>query len=167
MSTELTNEQLKALLQSPDLAEKLASLGGDAVQAFTKAATAAVQVQKEKQEAERKQKIEDLIDSIERDLEEESISKEEFTLAIAARFKVSVAARTRSARTSSNKERKNAPTRPQYRIVIGDDEHVWSGKGRSPEAFKAAKESGELDNYRMSEEEVEAYMLAHPEKYGL
>ena len=57
MSTELTNEQLHALLQSPDLAEKLASLGGDAVQVFTKAATDAVQVQKEKQEAERKQKI--------------------------------------------------------------------------------------------------------------
>ncbi|HCE3704375.1 TPA: H-NS histone family protein [Vibrio parahaemolyticus] len=167
MSKELTNEQLQALLQSPDLAEKLASLGGDAVQAFTKAATDAVQVQKEKQQAERKQKIEDLIDSIERDLEEESISKEEFALAIAARFKVSVAARTRSARTSSNKERKNAPTRPQYRIVLDGEEHVWSGKGRSPEAFKAAKESGELANYRMSEEEVKKYMKDHPEKYGL
>ncbi|EGQ7800419.1 H-NS histone family protein [Vibrio vulnificus] len=167
MSKELTNEQLQALLQSPDLAEKLASLGGDAVQAFTKAATDAVQVQKEKQEAERKQKIEDLIDSIERDLEEESISKEEFALAIAARFKVAVATRTRSSKTSSNKERKNAPTRPQYRIVLDGKPHVWSGKGRSPEAFKAAKENGELDNYRMSEEEVEAYMLAHPEKYGL
>ncbi|HFQ5579068.1 TPA: H-NS family nucleoid-associated regulatory protein [Vibrio vulnificus] len=167
MSKELTNEQLQALLQSPDLAEKLASLGGDAVQAFTKAATEAVQVQKEKQEAERKQKIEDLIDSIERDLEEESISKEEFALAIAARFKVSVAARTRSTKSSNNKERKNAPTRPQYRIVLDGEEHVWSGKGRSPEAFKAAKENGELDNYRMSEEEVEAYMLAHPEKYDL
>ncbi|HBC3816925.1 TPA: H-NS histone family protein, partial [Vibrio parahaemolyticus] len=94
-------------------------------------------------------------------------SKEEFALAIAARFKVAVAARTRSTKTSSNKERKNAPTRPQYRIFVGDKPHVWSGKGRSPEAFKAAKENGELDNYRMSEEEVEAYMLAHPEKYGL
>ncbi|HIF5682122.1 TPA: DNA-binding protein [Vibrio parahaemolyticus] len=167
MSKELTNEQLQALLQSPDLAEKLASLGGDAVQAFTKAATDAVQVQKEKQEAERKQKIEDLIDSIERDLEEESISKEEFALAIAARFKVAAATRTRSSKTSSNKERKNAPTRPQYRIVIGDEEHVWSGKGRSPEAFKAAKESGELDKYKMSEEEVKKYMKDHPEKYGL
>ncbi|EGQ8116732.1 TPA: H-NS family nucleoid-associated regulatory protein [Vibrio parahaemolyticus] len=167
MSKELTNEQLQALLQSPDLAEKLASLGGDAVQAFTKAATEAVQVQKEKQEAERKQKIEDLIDSIERDLEEESISKEEFALAIAARFKVSVAARTRSTKSSNNKERKNAPTRPQYRIVLDGEEHVWSGKGRSPEAFKAAKENGELDNYKMSEEEVREYMEAHPEKYGL
>ncbi|EKD1483490.1 H-NS histone family protein [Vibrio alginolyticus] len=167
MSKELTNEQLQALLQSPDLAEKLASLGGDAVQAFTKAATEAVQVQKEKQEAERKQKVEDLIDSIERDLEEESISKEEFALAIAARFKVSVAARTRSTKSSNNKERKNAPTRPQYRIVLDGEEHVWSGKGRSPEAFKAAKENGELDNYKMSEEEVREYMEAHPEKYGL
>ena len=167
MSKELTNEQLQALLQSPDLAEKLASLGGDAVQAFTKAATEAVQVQKEKQEAERKQKIDDLIDSIERDLEEESISKEEFALAIAARFKLSVAARTRSTKSSNNKERKNAPTRPQYRIVLDGEEHVWSGKGRSPEAFKAAKENGELDNYKMSEEEVREYMEAHPEKYGL
>ncbi|EOX3898564.1 H-NS family nucleoid-associated regulatory protein [Vibrio alginolyticus] len=166
MSKELTNEQLQALLQSPDLAEKLASLGGDAVQVFTKAATDAVQVQKEKQEAERKQKIEDLIDSIERDLEEESISKEEFALAIAARFKVAVATRTRSTKISNNKERKNAPTRPQYRIVLDDEEHVWSGKGRSPVAFRAAKESGELDNYRMSEKQVREYMEAHPEKYG-
>ncbi|HFQ5144366.1 TPA: H-NS family nucleoid-associated regulatory protein, partial [Vibrio vulnificus] len=94
-------------------------------------------------------------------------SKEEFALAIAARFKVSVAARTRSTKSSNNKERKNAPTRPQYRIVLDGEEHVWSGKGRSPEAFKAAKENGELDNYKMSEEEVREYMEAHPEKYGL
>ncbi|EGQ9123390.1 H-NS histone family protein, partial [Vibrio parahaemolyticus] len=96
----------------------------------------------------------------------ESISKEEFALAIAARFKVSVAARTRSTKSSNNKERKNAPTRPQYRIVVGDKPHVWSGKGRSPEAFKAAKESGELDNYKMSEKQIREYMAAHPEKYG-
>jgi DNA-binding protein H-NS len=165
MTTELTNEQLQALLQSPDLAEKLASLGGDAIQTLTKAATDAAEVQKEREAAERKQKIASFLDDIDRKLEEEGIARDEFAVAIAARFKLS----TKSARTQNSDEavRKNAPTRPKYKIILNDNEHVWSGKGRAPLAFKAAKEDGELEQYRMTDEEVQAYMQAHPKKYGL
>ena len=89
MTTELTNEQLQALLQSPDLAEKLAELGGDAIQALTKAATDAAEVQKQREAAERKQRLEDFIDEIEIRLEDEAIDRDEFCGAVAQRFNLS------------------------------------------------------------------------------
>lgn len=163
MTTELTNEQLQALLQSPDLAEKLAELGGDAIQALTKAATDAAEVQKQREAAERKQRLEDFIDEIEIRLEDEAIDRDEFCGAVAQRFNLSLSIRT----VSSEGKRKTAKTRPKYKIVINGEDKIWTGKGRAPEAFKAAKEAGELEQYRMSEEEVQAHMIKNKKKYGL
>ncbi|HCG5283672.1 TPA: H-NS histone family protein [Vibrio parahaemolyticus] len=166
MTTELTNEQLQALLQSPDLAEKLVELGGGAVQQFSRVATEAVQAQKEKVAEAHRQKVEAYINQIERGLESKGINRDEFAVAIAARFNLSVKSTRSTSSRSSGAKRQNAPTRPKYKIVVDGKDKVWTGKGRAPEAFKAAKEAGELEQYRMTEKEVQAHMQADPEKYG-
>jgi DNA-binding protein H-NS len=46
----------------------------------------------------------------------------------------------------NGRKKKKAATRkkaaPKYRLVVGGEEHLWSGRGRPPNVFKAYMDSG-------------------------
>ncbi|PTP20654.1 DNA-binding protein [Vibrio splendidus] len=163
---------LAELLQNPDLLkEQLANLGDEERQQATALLQSAVQdaeieAKKKKEEAHKELVKKELDATVER-IELSGVTFAELVNEATAQRLYSNKGVTKASRPIRTGERSNAITRPQYRIVIDEEEFIWTGKGRSPKVFAEAKEHGQLDQYRMTEEEVEAYMFAHPEKYGL
>lgn len=166
---------LSELLQTPELLklkEQLVNLGDEEREQATALLSstfkdAEAEAQKKKEEAHKELVKKELDETVERIGIAGVTFSELVDAAVAERLYVSrnVTKATRPARNLG--ERKNAATRPQYRMVVDGEEHIWTGKGRSPKVFAGAKEEGQLAQYKMTEEEVEACMLANPEKYGL
>ncbi|MEZ8297149.1 H-NS family nucleoid-associated regulatory protein [Vibrio splendidus] len=163
---------LAELLQNPDLLkEQLANLGdAEREQAAALLSStvkdAEVEAQRKKEEAHKELVKKELNTTIER-ISTVGITFAELVNEATAQRLYSDKNVNKAIRPGRLPGKTNAATRPQYRIVVDGKELVWTGKGRSPKAFAEIKESGQLDQYRMTEDEVEAYMLANPEKYGL
>ncbi|MEZ9763583.1 H-NS family nucleoid-associated regulatory protein [Vibrio splendidus] len=163
---------LAELLQNPDLLkEQLANLGDEERQQATALLRGAVQdaeleVKKKKEEAHKELVKKELDETVER-IGLAGVTFSELVAEARVQSLYGNKNVNKALRPARQGERSKSITRPKYRIEVDGEEFIWTGKGRSPKVFAEAKENGQLDQYRMTEEEVEAYMLAHPEKYGL